>query len=158
MAPADPPDPPGPLDPREPGTRALLRRAVVEHALTERRRVHPPALHLGVPGRRVERLDLADLGPGRADPGLRVDVVAALRVRARPLDDRAFVWLTRTGGLEQQDVDGRWLVAARAAYAEAGAPPPLFVVVDRRGWRDPVTGAGRTWARVRLPADELPRG
>jgi hypothetical protein len=146
VAPADP------RDPRDPGTRALLRRAVVEHARTERRRVHPPALHLGTPGRRVARLDLADLGPGHADPGLRADVVAALRVQARPLDADALVWLTRTGGLERQDVDGAWLLAARTAYAEAGVAPPLFVVVDRRGWRDPVSDAGRTWTRVRVPA------
>lgn len=141
-------------DPLDPRTRALLRRAVVDHARGERRRVHPPALHLGVPGRRVERLDLADLGPGHTDPGLRTDVVAALRVRARPLDAEALVWLTRAGGLERQDVDVAWLLAARTAYAEAGAAPPLFVVVGRRGWRDPVTGAGRTWTRVRLPASD----
>jgi hypothetical protein len=47
-----------------------------------------------------------------------------------------------------QDVDARWLAAARASYAEAGLPL-TFVVVNRRGWRDPRSGLGRTWARVR---------
>ena len=125
-------------------TQALLRRAVHEHAAHEGRRVHPPAVHVGVPGGRVASLVL---GPGVAtDPGLRTDVVAALRVRAGVADQ--LVWLTRSGGLEPQDVDGQWLAAARAAYDEAQAPL-AFVVVTRRGWRDPRSELGRTWARVR---------
>jgi hypothetical protein len=124
-------------------TRTLLRRAVLDHASEERRRVHPPALHVGVPGGRVASLTL---DPGEpTDPGLRADLVAALRVRA---GDDGLVWLTRAGGLELQDVDACWLSAARAAYAEAGAPLD-FVVVNRHGWRDPRSGLGRTWARLR---------
>ena len=86
-----------------------------------------------------------------SDPGLRTDVVAALRVRATQGasgDDVPMVWLTRTGALELQDVDARWLAAARAAYDEAGAPL-AFVVVNRHGWRDPRSGLSRTWARLR---------
>jgi len=83
----------------------------------------------------------------RTDPGLRTDVVAALRVRAGAQPEQ-LVWLTRSGGLELQDVDAQWLAAARSAYDEAQAPL-TFVVVNRRGWRDPRSGLGRTWARVR---------
>jgi hypothetical protein len=127
-------------------TRALLRRAVHEHAASERRRTrYPPVLHVGVPGGRVASLDLADAEP--TDPGLRTDLVAALRVRAGAAPDH-LVWLTRGGDLALQDVDAHWLAGARAAYDEAQAPLS-FVVVNRRGWRDPRSGVGRTWARVR---------
>jgi hypothetical protein len=128
-------------------THALLRLAVHEHAASERRRGHyPPTVHVGVPGGRVASLVLDPDEP--TDPGLRTDVVAALRVRAGAGDDQ-LVWLTRSGGLELQDVDAHWLAAARAAYDEARAPL-AFVVVNRRGWRDPRTGRGRTWARIRV--------
>jgi len=130
------------------GTRALLRRAVHEHAASERRRSgYPPVLHVGVPGVRIASLDVADAEP--TDPGLRTDLVAALRVRAGAGPDQ-LVWLTRSGDLELQDVDAQWLAGARAAYDEAQAPL-AFVVVTRRGWRDPRSGVGRTWARVRPP-------
>lgn len=63
-----------------------------------------------------------------------------------------FVWLTRRGDpAVLQDLDARWLAAARAAYAEAGSPL-TFVVVGRRGWHDPRSGVGRTWVRLRQPA------
>ena len=112
-------------------TRLLLRRAVHDHALGERRRAYPP----GTPTCRT------------GDPGLRTDVVAALRVRAGPDPDQ-LVWLTRRGDLALQDVDSLWLSAARTAYAEAECEL-AYVVVNRRGWRDPRSGLGRTWARVR---------
>ena len=73
--------------------------------------------------------------------------MAALRVRAGVRPDQ-LVWLTRTGGLELQDVDARWLAATRAAYDEASASL-AFVVVNRRGWRDPRSGLSRTWVRLR---------
>jgi len=126
-------------------TRTLLRRAVLDHALSEARRRYPPVLHVGVPGRLVAAYEPA---AETADGGLRTDVVAALRARAGA-DPEHLVWLTRSGSLELQDVDVAWLSATLAAYAEAAASPPVFAVVNRRGWRDPRTGAGRTWARVR---------
>jgi hypothetical protein len=126
-------------------TRALLRLAVHHHAARERRRSYPPVLHVGEPGGLVAALPV-DLG-GPTDPGLRTDVVAALRVRARGPSEQ-LVWLTRSGGLDLQDVDARWLAAAWAAYGEAEAPL-TFVVVNRRGWRDPRSGSGRTWTRIR---------
>jgi hypothetical protein len=127
-------------------TRALLRRAVHEYAATERRRAgYPPELHVGVPGGPMASLDLSTAEP--TDPGLRTDVVAALRVHAGDAPG-GLVWLTRAGGLELQDVDAQWLAGARAAYDEAQVPL-TFVVVTRRGWRDPRSGLGRSWSRVR---------
>jgi hypothetical protein len=136
----------GLIHPLRARTRALLRRAVHEHAASERRRgSYPPALHVGVPGGPTASLDLSEAEP--ADPGLRTDVVAALRVRAGGASEH-LVWLTRPGGLELQDVDAQWLAGARAAYDEADVSL-TFVVVNRHGWRDPRSGLGRSWARVR---------
>ena len=140
----------GLCDPLARRTDALLRRAVLAHVSSERRRVHPEVLHVGVPGGPDASSDSDAVEP--SDPGLRADVVAALRVRATQ-DGTAergeqLVWLTRAGGLDLQDVDVRWLTAARAAYDEAGAPLS-FVVVNRQGWRDPRSGLSRTWVRLR---------
>ena len=135
----------GLTEPLTPRTRVLLRAAVRAHVTDERRRTHPPALHVGVPGGRVASLVLDPAE--ETDPGLRTDVVAALAAAAGADPDR-LVWLTRLGDLELQDVDARWLAAARAAYAEARAPL-RFVVVTRRGWRDPRSGLTRTWVRLR---------
>jgi hypothetical protein len=96
----------------------------------------------------AHRADLADQDddldydgvPASAGDGVAVAQVAPL------------VWLTRRGDpVVLQDVDARWLAAARAAYAEAGVPL-TFVVVGRRGWHDPRSGTGRTWVRLRQPA------
>lgn len=126
-----------------------LRRAVFDHALSEPRRVFPPLLHVGRPGGTEAVFALGADDP--ADHALRTDVVAALLRRTRSADPGApapLVWLTRTGPLDLQDVDAAWLAAARAASAEAGLPLTL-VVVTRTGWRDPRSGMGRRWKRVR---------
>ncbi|WP_435741458.1 hypothetical protein [Nocardioides sp. SYSU DS0663] len=139
---------PGLTEPLPRELARLLRRAVLEHALAERRRVHPPVLHVGVPGG-PERL-LAVRPEDRTDHGLRTDVVAALLAAVRRAEPaRApLVWLTRPGPLDLQDVDVQWAAAARAAFAEAGVPLVL-VVANRKGWRDPLTGTERTWQRLR---------
>jgi hypothetical protein len=133
---------------REPLTRSLhrtLRRAVLEHAVSERRRVFAPLLHVGTPGGPQA---LFAPGPVAAtDHALRTDVVAALLRRTSGLDER-LVWLTRSGGLELQDVDAAWLAAARAAAAEADVPLTM-VVLTRHSWRDPRSGTGQTWKRLR---------
>jgi hypothetical protein len=73
--------------------------------------------------------------------------VAALLRRTAGTEPR-LVWLTRPGDLALQDLDAAWLAATRAAGAEAGLPLTM-VVVTRHGWRDPRSGAGRTWKRLR---------
>jgi hypothetical protein len=133
-------------------TRRLLQQAVRELVAVEAGRVFPPLLHVGRPGTGAPWLDLDTTGP--TDPGLRADVVAALRARAGADRDQ-LVWLTRPGPQELQDVDALWLAAARAAYTEAEAPL-TFVVVTRQGWRDPRSGVGQRWTRLR-PASSAPR-
>jgi hypothetical protein len=147
---------------------ALLRLAVLEHAVTERRRTHLPILHVGIPGQ--PHLLFAIRPDDPTDHALRADVVAAMRARQlRPVPradvpegrDRAdsgggrgpagepiLVWLTRSGPLELADIDAAWFAAARHAFAEAGAQLH-FAVVNRHGWRDPATGGGRQWRRLR---------
>lgn len=122
----------------------LLRRAVLDHAVSEPRRIFPPRLHVGTPGgtQRVLALDAEE-----TDHSLRTDVVAAMLNRA-PAGRPTIMWLTRTGPLDLQDVDAWWLAAALAATGEAGRPL-VMVVVNRHGWRDPRSGVGRHWKRLR---------
>ena len=131
-------------EPLSPPDLTLLRHLVVEHKATERRHRFPAVLHLGGPGRpEVGRMVEweADL-----DHALRCDVLEAmLRRPTGPL----MTWLTRPGGLEAQDVDLAWLRVVVAVNGETGRSLP-FVVVTREGWRDPRSGVGRTWRRLRV--------
>ena len=133
-------------EPVPPELAALLRRAVLDHGRTERRRVFAPVVHVGVPGALTARLDLGD--NGRTDHALRVDLLEAMVRRTRRPGPTPLVWLTRRGDLDPQDVDLAWLAAARHAAGELGVALPM-VVVNRRCWRDPASGVGRTWKRLR---------
>lgn len=139
----------GITEPVAPGTERMLRRAVLDHALAERRRLHAPVLHVGrpsgLPRGRESVFPVRHDEP--TDHGLRSDIVAAMVKRTRH-GDVPLVWLTRAGALDVQDVDVQWLGAARTAYGEAGLELCL-VVVNRHGWRDPRTGVERTWVRLR---------
>ena len=134
----------------EPVARGLylrLRRAVLDHARSERRRVFPPVLHVGSPGGTVA--DFVIESGDATDHALRSDVVAALLRRARQAGPTPLVWLSRPGApSDVRDVDLEWLAAARSAGAELGRHLP-YVVINRRAWRDPRTGVGRVWQRVR---------
>ncbi len=124
--------------------QALLRRLVLQHKAVERRHRFPAELHVGGPGRpEVGRVveSAADL-----DHALRCEVLGAILLRAGAASTMA--WLTRPGDLAAQDVDLAWLRAIAASSGEIGRPV-RFVVVTRSGWRDPWTGVGRTWARLR---------
>ncbi len=79
------------------------------------------------------------------DHGLRTEMVGAL---LRSLDDPPWVWLTRGGPLAVQDVDLDWLGPTLTAASERGSDP-AFVVVTRHGWRDPRSGVGQEWRRIR---------
>ncbi len=125
---------------------ALLRRAVLDHHLQESRRRFPPVLHVGVPGLMSRSYEEEPREPH--DLTLRTDIVAALVRRTRRPGPAPLVWLARPGPLAVHDSDLAWLAATRAAGGELGLALPM-VVVDRRGWRDPRTGVGRSWRRLR---------
>ena len=134
----------------EPVGRALasvLRRAVLDHRLAERRRSFPPLVHVGLPGGAEElfAVDPAD----RLDHALRADIVSAMLARARRSGPVPMIWLTRPGTLDLQDVDAQWLAAALSASAEAGIVLTL-VVVTRDGWADPRSAVRREWKRLRV--------
>ncbi len=134
----------------EPVSRGLylrLRRTVLDHARNERRRVFPPVLHVGSPGATVADFVVETDEP--TDHALRTDIVAALLRRAGQAGGTPLVWLSRPGApSDVRDVDLEWLAAARSAGAELGRHLP-YVVINRRAWRDPRTGVGRVWQRVR---------
>lgn len=137
-------------DPIDREDRIRLRRAVVEHVASLTGRSCPTVVHVGLPGAAVRRFELRRDEP--TDHALRVEVVAAMlgrRPGPEPWADAPWLWLTRSGELDLHDLDVAWLASARTAYAEAGADLTL-VVVNRRGWRDPRSGAQRTWVRLRV--------
>ena len=133
---------------REPVDRTvqqLLRRAVVDHAMAERRKDFPPALQVGVPGVRCRRFEITP----SLDHAVRTDIVEAM---LRPAVEKGVVpllWLTRRGDTEPHDVDGAWSAAVHAAGGELGLALGL-VIVTRRSWHDPRTGVCRTWKRIRV--------
>lgn len=133
-------------EPVDPDHRRLLRRAVVDHVGSLSGRAVPTVLHVGTPG--GVRRRFAVPGEETTDHALRADVVAAMLGRRRAGAPTPWVWLTRAGDLTLHDLDAQWLAAAATAYAEAGADLTM-VVVTRRGWRDPRSGAGQTWVRLR---------
>jgi hypothetical protein len=134
-------------EPIDPEHRRLLRRAVVDHVGAISGRAFPPVVHVGTPGQAARRFTVRSGEP--TDHALRADIVTAMLGR-RPAPRRSspWVWLTRTGDLALHDLDADWLAAAATAYAEAGTDLTM-VVVTRRGWRDPRSGAGQTWVRLR---------
>jgi hypothetical protein len=136
-------------DPVPPPEQVLLRRAVLDHVRSIPGRTVRPVLHVGVPGGPVR--DIAVRRDEPTDHALRADVVSAMVGRRPQADGRLatpWVWLSRGGDLHLHDLDVQWLAAACTAYAEAGLDLTM-VVVNRRGWRDPRSGATRTWVRLR---------
>jgi hypothetical protein len=132
----------------EPVSRAdqlLLRRLVLEHKATERRHRFPGVLHLGAPGR--PEVGRVEESAGDLDHALRCDVLEAMLRRAA--DGPLMAWLTRPGDLAVEDLDLACLRAMTAVNGETGRSLP-YVVVTREGWRDPVSGASRSWRRLRV--------
>jgi hypothetical protein len=134
-----------------------LRSLVLAHHEAEHRRRHPPALHAAYPGRAHADLRLDANEVARLDEALRVDLWEGLVVRARweaglrerhPTPAGPWLWVTREGSLDDVDPDAAWVRSVHAAAAETGVRCP-FVIVVRNGWRDPVSGVRRQWARLR---------
>jgi hypothetical protein len=129
-------------DPLPRAVARLLRRAVLDLAVSEHRLHVAPVLHVGLPGGPV--VSVAD--DPAWDHGLRTDLVAtALAAVPGPT---ALVWLTRSGPSSLHDADAAWLGPVLAAHAEHRRDA-TFVVVTRHGWTDPRSGVGRRWKRIR---------
>ena len=144
---------PGIQEPLPTLLRKVLRGTVREHARNERRRVHPAVLHVGIPGGEQRTLELE---PGEhPDLAARIEIVEAMARAFLARDVVPLLWLTRMP--EGPDVeDLAWAAAVTAASGELGVRLDL-VVVTRRSWRDPRSGVGQRWARVRpdpAPADD----
>jgi hypothetical protein len=129
-------------EPLAPGTTRLLRRAVLELALSGHRSRVSPTLHTGLPGGPAVSV-ADDVG---WDHGLRTDIMVTV-LGAVP-EPTPMTWLTRSGTCALHDVDAAWLGPVLAGYAELGRDP-TFVVVTRHCWTDPRSGVGRSWKRIR---------
>jgi len=135
-------------DPLSPVIEKRLRRAVLDHTATEHRRSFLPLVHLGIPGGREVAHPHREDEP--TDPWLRADIIHSMRRRVGVPDP--IMWLTRAGSTEIEDVDLRWLAAARQAFREIDAPL-TYVVVTRNAWVDPRSGMSRRWKRLRYRND-----
>lgn len=135
-------------EPLSPVLEKRLRRAVLDHTATEHRRSFLALVHLGIPG--SKEVAHAHREDEPTDPWLRADIIHSMRRRVGVPDP--IVWLTRAGGLEIEDVDLRWLSAARQSFREVGAPL-TYVVVTRNAWVDPRSGVSRRWKRLRYRND-----
>ncbi len=137
----------GIVEPVSRGLHVRLRRAVLDHATSETRRTFAPVLHVGLPGEHEAAFEVRP--DDVLDQALRVDIVSALVRRTHRRGSTPLVWLARPGDLaEVHDTDLAWLAATRATAGELGRHLP-YVVVNRRAWRDPRTGVGRSWQRLR---------
>ena len=134
--------------------RRVLRGAVLEHARTERRRTFPAVLHVGIPGGPA-RTFLSD-PEERLDLALRVEIVETMARHSLERDTVPLVWLTRMAvGPDTEDL--AWAAAVGHAGGELGLRLDL-VVITRRSWHDPRSGAGQRWARVRPSTASTPPG
>ncbi|KRA37280.1 MULTISPECIES: hypothetical protein [unclassified Nocardioides] len=123
----------------------VLRGAVIDHARAEHRRAYPAVLHVGVPGGEVCTFEVAP--EDDLDLALRIEVLEAMARTSLSRDVVPLTWLTRAdSGPDTEDL--AWAAAAGAASGELGVRLDL-VVVTRRSWRDPRSGAGRAWSRLR---------
>ncbi|TWG96960.1 hypothetical protein L615_000400000620 [Nocardioides sp. J9] len=139
------PSGPGLHEPLPTLLQRVLRGAVRDHAQAERRRCYPPVLHVGIP--RGEQRSFEAAPEERLDLALRTEVVEAMARLFLDREQVPLVWLTRmTEGPDTEDL--AWAAAVGAASGELGVRLDL-VVVTRRAWHDPRSGAGRSWSRVR---------
>lgn len=91
---------------------------------------------------------LADRLPAPALAALRADLVERA-VDGLDGADGSLCWVVREGPLDLDDLDVAWWGAAVRGFARHGLAPAGFCLVARHGWRDVVSGHGRTWSRLR---------
>ncbi|GAA1542746.1 hypothetical protein [Nocardioides humi] len=128
----------------------VLLRAVREHAAAEGRGQLPPRLHVGIPGGEIRSFEIHP--EESLDLALRTEVLEAMCRDHLARDAVPLVWLTRTPeGHDLEDL--AWAAAVGCAGPELGVRLDL-VVVTRRSWRDPRSGVGRRWTRLRRPTDQ----
>lgn len=135
------------LPPWAPGMHEEVRRLVTAAGL---RRTWPTRCWVGHPGGEQDEtcVALPPAGTTATPHGVRVDLVErALDGLEHP--DGALAWLARSGPLLAGDDELAWWSAVRAGFARHGLDPSGFCVLNRVGWRDLASGAGRTWTRVR---------
>lgn len=126
----------------------VLKGAVVAHARTEQRRVHPTVLHVGIPASPTKQFEIV---PGEhLDHAVRVEIVETMARGWLARGQVPLVWLARMPA-GPDDGDLPWAAAAGAAGGELGVSLDL-VVITRRSWHDPRSGTGRSWVRIRRPA------
>lgn len=118
--------------------RAFVGAAGTRRALTT-------TCHVGHPG--GQRAQWQHGGPDD-DPTMRIDLVV------RAIDgllhtERAGAWITRSGDLALVDADAEWFAATQAGFAHYALELPFFLVLNRTGWVDLVSGERRAWSRVR---------
>ncbi len=136
---------PGIQEPLPTLLRRVLRGAVRDHALAEHRRTYPAVLHVGIPRGEVCRLELQP--DDRFDLALRTEVVETMARSFLAGGTVPLVWLTRMSeGPDEEDL--AWAAAVGVASGELGVRLDI-VVVTRRSWRDPRSGTGQSWARIR---------
>ncbi len=125
-----------------------LRLEVGRFRERESRRVFDVTVAVGRLGERHDSFVVRAQDLPAMDAALRVDVVGSLLDQGDPAWRHA--WLLRPGTPEQHDLDLDWFSAAGRAFAIHGRDLEGFYVLTRSGWRDVVTGDGRTWRRLRL--------
>ena len=108
------------------------------------RRNLPPTCHVGHPG--GQRSWFAHHEVDHAS--LRADLVERA-IDGLAETSGACAWVTRSGGLQLTDPDVDWFAAARTGFGRHGLPVPAFLVLNRTGWVDLVSGERREWSRVR---------
>ena len=116
------------------------------------RRLLPPTCHVGHPGSQRTGFAHAEV----EDPSLRTDLVERALDGLAELSG-ACAWITRSGELHLSDADAEWFAAARTGFGRHGLVLPAFLVLNRTGWVDLVSGERRAWSRVRRSPTTGPR-
>ena len=132
----------------------VLRAEVAALRRREQRRIFPARLCVGPGSERWVTQELPWPPRDRLDEGLLFDLLDGLYDAVPHPGDR-LTWLVRPGRPEPHDLDLRvTAVVDRVGAAHGPDYPRGLVVLTRYGWLDPLTGASRTWKRLRIPVDQ----